>query len=212
MPTKRWREWPWELAHDGIARGRGASRSTFRSTRASSAASPARSMPWTVSPSPSPAAKHWGWSASRLRQVDGRAHLLRLMEPTGGTIRVSGQDITATQLPQELLPYRRRLQMIYQDPYASLNPRMSAGEIVGEPMVVHEIGDAEGAQRAGRGAVREGRAAARSHQFLPARVLGRPAPADRDRARPGAQAGTDRRRRAGLGARRLDPGRRSSTS
>ena len=65
--------------------------------------------------------------------------LLRLMEPTGGTIKVAGQDITQLS-NQELLPYRRRMQMIYQDPYASLNPRMSAGEIVGEPMVVHEIG------------------------------------------------------------------------
>ena len=65
--------------------------------------------------------------------------LLRLMEPTGGTIKVAGQDITQLS-NQELLPYRRRMQMIYQDPYASLNPRMSAGEIVGEPLVVHEVG------------------------------------------------------------------------
>jgi oligopeptide/dipeptide ABC transporter ATP-binding protein len=68
--------------------------------------------------------------------------LLRLMEPTGGTIRVAGQDITRLPL-QDLLPYRRRMQMIYQDPYASLNPRMSAGEIVGEPLIVHEIGSPE---------------------------------------------------------------------
>ena len=39
-----------------------------------------------------------------------------------------------------MLPYRRRMQMIYQDPYASLNPRMTAGEIVGEPLIVHDIG------------------------------------------------------------------------
>ena len=65
--------------------------------------------------------------------------LLRLMEPTGGTIKMGGQDITQLGT-QELLPYRRRMQMIYQDPYASLNPRMTAGEIVGEPMVVHDDG------------------------------------------------------------------------
>jgi oligopeptide/dipeptide ABC transporter ATP-binding protein len=65
--------------------------------------------------------------------------LLRLLEPTDGTIRMGGEDIT--HLDREgLLPYRRRMQMIYQDPYASLNPRMSAGEIVGEPLIIHDVG------------------------------------------------------------------------
>jgi peptide/nickel transport system ATP-binding protein/oligopeptide transport system ATP-binding protein len=68
--------------------------------------------------------------------------LLRLMEPTDGTIKVAGEDITRLDR-QSMLPYRRRMQMIYQDPYASLNPRMSAGEIVGEPLVVHQIGAPE---------------------------------------------------------------------
>jgi oligopeptide/dipeptide ABC transporter ATP-binding protein len=65
--------------------------------------------------------------------------LLRLLEPTSGTVRIGGEDITHLDGPH-LLPYRRRMQMIYQDPYASLNPRMTAGEIVGEPMVVHQSG------------------------------------------------------------------------
>jgi peptide/nickel transport system ATP-binding protein/oligopeptide transport system ATP-binding protein len=65
--------------------------------------------------------------------------LLRLLEPTAGTVRVAGEDITHLE-GERLLPYRRRMQMIYQDPYASLNPRMTAGEIVGEPMVVHDVG------------------------------------------------------------------------
>jgi peptide/nickel transport system ATP-binding protein/oligopeptide transport system ATP-binding protein len=68
--------------------------------------------------------------------------LLKLLEPTAGSIKVDGQDITDLG-GEELLPYRRRMQMIYQDPYASLNPRMTAGEIVGEPLVVHQIGTAE---------------------------------------------------------------------
>ena len=68
--------------------------------------------------------------------------VLRLLEPTHGTIKVAGQDITRLEA-QDLLPYRRRLQMIYQDPYASLNPRMTAGEIVGEPLVVHDLGAPE---------------------------------------------------------------------
>jgi peptide/nickel transport system ATP-binding protein/oligopeptide transport system ATP-binding protein len=67
--------------------------------------------------------------------------LLKLLEPTAGTIKVGGQDITGLG-PDDMLPYRRRLQMIYQDPYASLNPRMTAGEIVGEPLTVHRIGSA----------------------------------------------------------------------
>ena len=65
--------------------------------------------------------------------------LLRLLEPTAGTVKVGGEDITHLA-GERLLPYRRRMQMIYQDPYASLNPRMTAGEIVGEPMVVHNVG------------------------------------------------------------------------
>src|SRR5262249_38635076 len=65
--------------------------------------------------------------------------LLKLLEPTAGTIRVAGEDITALDA-KSMLPYRKRLQMIYQDPYASLNPRMSAGQIVGEPLVIHGIG------------------------------------------------------------------------
>src|SRR5439155_2714047 len=65
--------------------------------------------------------------------------LLKLLEPTEGTIRIDGEDITGLG-PQAMLPYRRRLQMVYQDPYASLNPRMTAGEIVGEPLTVHAIG------------------------------------------------------------------------
>lgn len=62
--------------------------------------------------------------------------LLKLLEPTAGQIIVRGEDITDHD-QERMLPYRRQMQMIYQDPYASLNPRMSAGEIVGEPMVIH---------------------------------------------------------------------------
>ena len=67
--------------------------------------------------------------------------LLKLLEPTDGRIVVAGDDITGLGR-DAMLPYRRRMQMIYQDPYASLNPRMSAGEIVAEPLVIHGVGDA----------------------------------------------------------------------
>ena len=65
--------------------------------------------------------------------------VLKLLEPTSGRIVVDGEDITTLD-QQAMLPYRQRLQMIYQDPYASLNPRMTAGEIVGEPLVIHGVG------------------------------------------------------------------------
>jgi oligopeptide/dipeptide ABC transporter ATP-binding protein len=64
--------------------------------------------------------------------------LLKLLEPTDGTISVEGSDITRLG-PTAMRPYRRRMQMIHQDPYASLNPRMSAGAIVGEPLVIHGV-------------------------------------------------------------------------
>ena len=65
--------------------------------------------------------------------------LLKLLEPSGGSIHFKGKDITALT-GQEMMPYRQRMQMIYQDPYASLNPRMSSRDIVGEPFEIHGIG------------------------------------------------------------------------
>ncbi|MCS6868333.1 MAG: dipeptide ABC transporter ATP-binding protein [Thermus sp.] len=65
--------------------------------------------------------------------------LLRLIEPTGGRILFDGQDIT--DLPKDKLrPYRRRMQIIFQDPFSSLNPRMTVGDIIAEPLVIHGIG------------------------------------------------------------------------
>jgi peptide/nickel transport system ATP-binding protein/oligopeptide transport system ATP-binding protein len=72
--------------------------------------------------------------------------LLKLLEPTAGRIILRGEDITGHD-EQQMLPYRRRMQMIYQDPYASLNPRMTAGEIVGEPMAIHRIASAQDERR-----------------------------------------------------------------
>ncbi|HWP35725.1 MAG TPA: ABC transporter ATP-binding protein [Thermodesulfobacteriota bacterium] len=64
--------------------------------------------------------------------------ILRLEEPTGGTIRFEGQDLAAVD-PRALRALRRRMQVIFQDPYSSLNPRMTVGQIVGEPMRVHGL-------------------------------------------------------------------------
>ena len=59
--------------------------------------------------------------------------LLRLLEPTEGTIRLDGEDITHLDTGA-MRPHRKRMQMVFQDPYASLNPRMIAGRIVAEPL------------------------------------------------------------------------------
>src|SRR5919202_5803145 len=56
--------------------------------------------------------------------------VLRLVEPTAGSIRLDGRDITRLSRA-ELRPFRREMQIIFQDPFSSLNPRMSAGDIVG---------------------------------------------------------------------------------
>jgi oligopeptide/dipeptide ABC transporter ATP-binding protein len=67
----------------------------------------------------------------------GRA-VLRLTEPTSGAIEVNGHDITKLS-KAEMRPYRRQMQIVFQDPFSSLNPRMVAGDIVGEPLSVHGV-------------------------------------------------------------------------
>src|SRR6184192_4050653 len=64
--------------------------------------------------------------------------ILRLVEPTGGRIRINGLDITHLG-KADLRPHRRSMQIVFQDPFASLNPRMTAGDIVGEPLSVHGL-------------------------------------------------------------------------
>lgn len=61
--------------------------------------------------------------------------ILRLYEPTAGKIIYSGQDITKT----DIMPFRRKMQYIFQDPYASLDPRMTVGDIIGEPIDIHKL-------------------------------------------------------------------------
>jgi oligopeptide transport system ATP-binding protein len=66
--------------------------------------------------------------------------LVRLHDPTRGTVRFDGTDITALSRRQ-LRPYRREMQMIFQDPYASLNPRKRVGQIVEDPFRIHRTLD-----------------------------------------------------------------------
>jgi oligopeptide transport system ATP-binding protein len=64
--------------------------------------------------------------------------VLRLVEPSSGAIRLNGEEITHLS-KTELRPHRRSMQIVFQDPFASLNPRMTAGNIVGEPLSVHGL-------------------------------------------------------------------------
>ena len=74
------------------------------------------------------------------KSTAGKA-VLKLVEPTAGTIRLRGRDITRLN-KADMRPLRREMQLIFQDPFSSLNPRMTAGAIVREPLWVHGIGTA----------------------------------------------------------------------
>ena len=65
---------------------------------------------------------------------------LQLVRPTSGSVRFAGQELT-TLHRRELRRIRRQMQIVFQDPYASLNPRMTVGKIVAEPLQTHAIGD-----------------------------------------------------------------------
>ena len=69
--------------------------------------------------------------------------ILRLIEPTAGTIKLCGADITHLDV-KAMRPHRRQMQIVFQDPYSSLSPRMTAGDIVREPLVIHGMAKDEG--------------------------------------------------------------------
>jgi peptide/nickel transport system ATP-binding protein/oligopeptide transport system ATP-binding protein len=77
--------------------------------------------------------------------------VMRLLEPTSGTIRYDGRDISHLSR-RDLKPLRREMQLIFQDPYSSLNPRKTVGAIIGEPFAIHRL---EGGKTRRRQAVQE---------------------------------------------------------
>lgn len=79
------------------------------------------------------------------KSTAGRA-MLRLLEPTGGSIEFKGEDITRIK-KKELVTLRREMQMIFQDPYSSLNPRHTVGDIIGAPFEIQGIKPEGGVQK-----------------------------------------------------------------
>jgi oligopeptide/dipeptide ABC transporter ATP-binding protein len=72
--------------------------------------------------------------------------LMRLLEPSGGTIRFDGEDVTHLRR-RSLKPLREEMQMIFQDPYSSLNPRKTVGAIISEPFAIHGLEEGRGRRR-----------------------------------------------------------------
>ena len=91
--------------------------------------------------------------------------VMRLYEPTGGRIVFAGQDITRLD-ERALKPVRRQMQMVFQDPFASLDPSLTVEEIVGEPLVIHGMGTRkERAAAAGRLLERVGLDTGDAHRY-----------------------------------------------
>ena len=93
--------------------------------------------------------------------------LTRLLEPTGGQIVFDGRDITHLR-PGQMRPLRRNIQMIFQDPYSSLNPRHTVGSIVGAPFRLQRVGTERRDQAVRAGPARARRPEPRALQPLPA--------------------------------------------
>ena len=130
--------------------------------------------------------------------------IVRLIDPDTGSIVLDGQDWA--KLPREKVRREtRHIQMVFQDPFASLNPRRKAAELVAQGPIVHGTPRAQG-DCGCQGVVRAGRARSFRGRPLSARILRRPAPAHRPCARAGAEAGRAGCRRAGLGARCIRAG------
>ena len=130
----------------------------------------------------------------------------RLYEPTAGSILLENEDVTRIRGRRLLREYRSQVQMIFQDPFASLNPVKRVGHHLARPLRIHRVVPGPRAWARAR-AARDGRARACRcrRREVPARALGRAASARGDRPRPGRPAQSRARGRTDLDARRLDP-------
>src|ERR1043166_3972586 len=137
------------------------------------------------------------------KSTTGRT-ILRLIEPTSGEVSFQGKNVTTLD-KRSLRGLRKEMQIIFQDPYASLNPRMTVGSIIGEALVIHKLAKSrrEREERVVQLLETTG-LSARPPRPLPAGFRGRPAPAQRHRARARGEPKAHRARRAGVRARRVD--------
>lgn len=131
--------------------------------------------------------------------------LMRLVEPSSGRITFKGADVTAMTSSQ-LRGIRRRIQMIFQDPFASLNPRQTVRTILTGPLKVHGIGDRAQQREIVEAIVAQVGLPPDALDRYPHEFFRRPAPAHRHCPRARSGAGTGRLRRAGLGARSFHTG------
>ncbi len=131
--------------------------------------------------------------------------ILRLAEATRGSVSFEGRELIGLSRA-EMRPLRKEMQIIFQDPYASLNPRMTVGSIVREPLEIHGIARGKEADARVQELLRLVGLQPYHANRYPARVLRRAAAAHRRRARARGRPEVHRRRRAGVGARCLDPG------
>src|SRR5215475_939303 len=125
--------------------------------------------------------------------------LTRLLEPSGGQIVFDGHDITHLR-PGQMRPLRRDIQMIFQDPYSSLNPRHTVGAIVGAPFRLQKVKTERGIKRSVQDLLELVGLNPEHYNRYPHEFSGGQRPRDADAAQ------ADRRRRAGVSTRRLDPG------
>ena len=140
----------------------------------------------------------------------GKSTLVRLLaaleKPTSGELWYGGVDVSKLR-GKDLRHWRRNVQVVFQDPYSSLNPRMRVGEIVAEPLEVHpDVSKGMDIRSRVRELLELVGLRAEDETQVPAPVLRRPAAADRHRPGDRAEPGRTALRRAGVGARPVRPG------
>ena len=131
--------------------------------------------------------------------------IIRMYDVTGGSIVLDGTDITNMN-QKELKPLRRKMQMIFQDPYASLNARMTVRDIIAEPLIAHNVVKNKAESTDLVYAMLDRRTHEGAREPVCPRIFRRPAPARRHSESPDPAAGARHLRRAHLRSGRIHPG------